>query len=56
MNHTEEIKLLNYDGNKLHLSNKDIIEAFSVKTSDTYYDILYLVTIIVLLFIVKYLM
>ena len=56
MNHNEEIKLLNYDGNKLHLSNKDIIETFKVKTSDTYYDVLYLVTIIVLLFIVKYLM
>lgn len=56
MNHKQEKKFLKYDGNKLNQTNKDFIETFKVKTSNTYYDVLYLVTIIVLLFVVKYLM
>lgn len=56
MNHNEEIKLLNYDGNKLHQSNKDIIETFKPIKKNTSNKILYLCIIVILLFVVKCLM
>lgn len=58
MNTIEENKFLTYDGNKLNQPYQNSIENFKVKDEslNKYDDILYLLSIILLLLLIKYLM